>query len=119
MKAKSLFKIFISLIIILTFVSSVCFASGGNAETAIRAISKKIINAVAWFGYAIALGMLIFIGIKYVTSGANEKANIKGMIPKYLIGIALIVCCTMFVQFFVNIAGNNTAEEVIGTGQSI
>lgn len=104
-----------------SFVTTFVLAGEGETgpETTIRAASKNIINAVAWFAYAIALGTLIFIGIKYVLSGANEKATIKGMLPKYLIGIALIVCCTTIVQIVVNIAGNDTAEEIIGVGEEI
>lgn len=118
---KKRLKILICFIIVFAFVTTFVLAGEGEAgpETTIKAISRNIINAVAWFAYAIALGALIFIGIKYVMSGANERANIKGMIPKYLIGIALIVCCTAIVQFFVNVAGNDTAEEIIGVGENI
>lgn len=110
-------NIIMGIVIILVAIGSVAFA--GNAETSIKTILGNIINVVAWFGYAIALGTLIFIGIKYVMSGANEKAQIKGMIPKYLIGIALIVCCSSIAQIVVSIAGNDTADKIIDMGTNL
>ncbi len=57
-----------------------------------------IIGAMQWFGYAIAIGMLVFIGIKYVMASANEKADLKNALIRYVIGAVLIV-------FAVTIAG--------------
>ena len=115
-------RIFFVLLIVLIAIGSIVFAGGTgarSAETTIKTIFINIINVVAWFGYAIAVGTLIFVGIKYVMSGANERAQIKGMLPKYLIGIALIVCCSSIAQIVVNIAGNDDAEKVINTGTNL
>ena len=38
--------------------------------------------------YAIAVGILIYMGIKYVMSGANEKAELKGLVAGAGIGDA-------------------------------
>ena len=43
-----------------------------------------------WIGYAIAIGMLVFVGIKYVMASANEKADLKNSLIKYVIGAVLI-----------------------------
>lgn len=101
-----------------------CFASGTDsdqnsvekAKGVIGNVLNAILDALAWFAYAIALGCLIFIGIKYVLSGANERANLKGMLPRYLIGIALIVMCFAIAQAVAKLAGNNSASEVIEAG---
>ena len=97
-----------------------CFA--GNAESVQTAkgvignVLNAIIDVLAWFAYAIALGCIIFIGIKYVLSGANERANLKGILPRYLIGIALIVMCFTIAQAVAKLAGNNSADDVINAG---
>lgn len=60
-------------------------APGNAADTA-----NAIIGAMQWIGYAIAIGMLVFIGIKYVMASANEKADLKNSLIKYVIGAILI-----------------------------
>lgn len=57
-----------------------------------------IIGVMQWFGYAIAIGMLVYIGIKYIMASANEKADLKQALVKYVLGAVLIV-------FAVSIAG--------------
>lgn len=51
---------------------------------------NSIINTLMWIGYAIGLGMVIFVGIKYVMASADEKASLKGMLPKIVIGTLII-----------------------------
>ena len=35
--------------------------------------------------------MIVFIGIKYIMASADEKANLKGMLVKVVIGSIIIV----------------------------
>lgn len=51
---------------------------------------SKILGLLQWIGYAFAIGMLIFIGIKYTMSAANEKADLKKGLINYVIGAILI-----------------------------
>ncbi len=63
--------------------------------------------------------MLIYIGIKYVLSGANERANLKGTFTKYLIGVAFIVLCSTIsgaVAKIANTDGTNTATGIVDKG---
>lgn len=53
--------------------------------------ANKIIGAMMWIGYACAIGMIVFIGIKYIMASADEKANLKGMLVKVVIGSIIIV----------------------------
>ena len=55
---------------------------------------RTIIGTMQWVGYAIAVGMLVFIGIKYVMASANEKADLKQALIKYVIGAIIIVFAT-------------------------
>ena len=61
------------------------YAPNGAGKTA-----SNILGFVRWIGYAVAIGMLIYIGIKYVTSPAAEKADTKQALVKYVIGAVLI-----------------------------
>lgn len=53
-------------------------------------VAGKIIGTMMWFGYAIAVGMIIFIGIKYTIASADEKASMKGVLVKVIIGSLII-----------------------------
>ncbi|MBQ9314414.1 MAG: TrbC/VirB2 family protein [Clostridia bacterium] len=52
---------------------------------------QNILGTVQWIAYVIAIGWLIYLGIKYVMASADEKASLKGGAVKYIIGAILIV----------------------------
>ena len=49
-----------------------------------------VLGAIQWIGYAFAIGMLIYIGIKYTMSAANEKADLKRGLINFVIGAVII-----------------------------
>ena len=51
---------------------------------------QMVLGVLQWVGYAFAVGMLIFIGIKYAMSAANEKADLKKGLINFVIGAVLI-----------------------------
>ena len=116
MKKSLKFVSFLIICFMLIFSTTFTYASGVDEEVVIKNILNSILSVVSWFAYAIALGVMIFIGIKYVMSGADERANLKGMLPRYLIGMALIVMCFTIASMVADLAGNDTAEEVIDVG---
>ncbi len=90
------FVVFLSMLIVLS-VPTILFAFdpsiGDPTPTAPDGISpmvKTILGAIQWIGYAISLGMLIYIGIKYTMSAANEKAELKRMSVNFVIGAIVI-----------------------------
>ena len=96
---------------------SVVFA--GSEETVITNVANSLLSVISWVGYAIALGALLFLGIKYIMSSASDKADLKGKLPAYMIGIAMIVFCFAIAQFVANIAGNDTAEDIVNVGTEL
>ena len=76
----------------------------GDAKTVVigDTVAGNILGAMQWVGYAIAVGMLIYIGIKYVMSAADERANLKGALVKYVIGAILIVAAVTVVGWIWN-----------------
>ena len=58
----------------------------GEATT----IRNRVLGFVQWVGYAFAVGMLIYIGIKYVMASANEKADLKKGAINYVIGAIIV-----------------------------
>ena len=104
---KKIMNVFMTTFMVLSM-SSVAFAS----EEAISESVGKIVNAVSYFGYAIAIGMIVYIGAKYAMSPANEKADVKQGTINYLIGAFFIICASTVASLFVNIAAGE------GTGVS-
>lgn len=55
-----------------------------------KKLASNVLGFVQFVAYAIALGMLIYVGIKYVMASANEKADLKSALVKYVIGAIII-----------------------------
>ncbi|MBQ9314413.1 MAG: hypothetical protein IJ220_05390 [Clostridia bacterium] len=67
-------------------------------------ITSSILGTMQWIGYVIAIGMLIFVGVKYVMASADEKASMKGVLVKVAIGIVIIMCAELVVGIIRNFA---------------
>ena len=100
--------------LIVLFTTSIVFA----AETQLQEKARDIVSALIWFGYAIALGMVVFIGIKYVMGAAEAKANMKSAIVGYLIGAAFVFSATTIANIVVNMVPK-TGTDVGGLAESI
>ena len=53
---------------------------------------------IKWAGAAIAVGMLMFIGIKYVTASPDGKADVKKELIPWSIGVVLLFTLIMFIN---------------------
>lgn len=94
---KKIFKVLVVFLIascISTFSLAVEYIPNvGTPEapsTEFNTIAGNIIGVMMWVGYAIAVGMIIFVGIKYVMASADEKASLKGVLVKVIIGSLII-----------------------------
>ncbi len=110
-KSMKVISIVILAIVLLMSIGSTVFAAdettgiAGNFEPDTTAIAnssangviKTVLGALKWIGVAIAVGMLIFLGIKYVTSAPEGKANLKGQLGVYVLGFVFIVAATTVV----------------------
>ena len=105
-------------------IGTVTYAGDSASVTQIRSSVNQIVDAVAYFGYAVAVAMLIFVGIKYAMSPANEKADVKQASVNYLIGAFLIICAATVANIFVDVAASgetsdrSLADEIIKKAQS-
>ena len=66
-------------------------------------LANSILGALMWIGIAIAVGMLIFLGIKYVTSSPDGKADLKKQLGVYILGFVFIVGATTIVGIIKNV----------------
>lgn len=61
---------------------------------------STVLGYIQWFGYAMAVGMLLYIGIKYMMASANEKADLKKGSINYVIGAVLVFAAATIVGMF-------------------
>lgn len=66
-------------------------------DTAAADIAKTILGTMKWIGVAVAVGMLMFLGIKYITSSPEGKADLKGKLGVYILGFVLLIAATSIV----------------------
>lgn len=113
---KKIISIFLTIVMVMTMFSDV-FALPGDLQgvtpvqpSGSNAISK-VLGAFQWIGYAIALGMLIYIGIKYTMSAANEKANLKKGLINFVIGAVIIAGAATICGWITTF----TEKEIVGS----
>ena len=51
----------------------------------------KILGAVQFIGLIVGIAMIIYIGIKYLTAGAGQKAEVKSTMVPLLVGAILVM----------------------------
>ena len=66
-------------------------------------VVSSILGFLQWFGYAVAIGMLIYIGIKYVMAPANDRAVLKDALIKYTMGAILIAGASTVIKIITSI----------------
>lgn len=108
-------------IIMLMFVGTNSFAAGPMAGTdsldsAARGIYSGsthprlsqplgiVLGVIQAIGYAVGITVLTFIGIKYVLSTPEGKADLKKQLVPYLIGAILLLSGTTLVLIIGNVA---------------
>ncbi len=94
-------------------INNMVYASGQQDVNELKDIFQSLLGAFSWLGMVIALGALILMGVKYVTSAANEKANLKQRWVVYLIGIFLIGAASAIVGALASVPGDNSGKDVI------
>ena len=117
MNSKNI-KIIMSLLLIITIISlstiSLCVDPGGftgNVDTtkgageAVSTMSNQIIGIIQIIGTAIAVVMLIWLAIKYISAAPSEKADIKKSATIYVVGAVLLFGAVGVLQIIKNFSG--------------
>ncbi len=116
-KMKKIASIVLTISLLCSMFGNVVYAT--NSVSTIQTKVNTIVDAIAYFGYAVAVAMFLFVGIKYTMAPANEKADVRLWSINYLIGAFLIFCASGVTTIFAEIAlGDNksqTAESMATT----
>lgn len=67
--------------------------------------TMAIIGIIKYIAIAVAFGMIIIIGIKWMSSGAGGKAAAKDTFLPYLIGAICIGAASAIAEFAINMGG--------------
>ena len=94
---KGIAKVALSAVMSLALVVPSVFASNiklpeinSSAASSNSGLVSNILGLIQFVGVAIALGMLIVIGIQYVTASSSKKGEIKDTAINYLFGAVCI-----------------------------
>lgn len=96
---------------IAVIIMAVAKQSGGDMATITRTVINMILGLLTIIAGAGAVGMLMFIGIKYMTKGAGAKAEVKNTILPWLIGCVLVSSASGIVNSFVGSSGGSVAQS--------
>lgn len=77
--------------------------------TKVTNIGGKIINIIQVVGIVVAIAVVLIIGIKYMTSSVEQKAEYKKVMIPYIIGAVLLVAGTSIVKVIFNTINSNAA----------
>lgn len=108
-------KLKIITVLILIAILICCSITFASAAAEIKNIGAyRILPVILWVGYAIALGMVVIIGIKYILGAAEAKANMKSAIVNWLIGAFLVFGLSTVIGIVTGIiGGTNTPSDII------
>ena len=62
----------------------------GDNGTAVESGVSTILGAAQWIGFIVGIAMIIWVGVKYLTAGAGQKAEVKSTMIPILVGAALV-----------------------------
>lgn len=118
MKKKMMRKflsLFMTMMLILATFATPVFATGGImgevfgvsevtptiTDGEIKDMASEVLGIIKYVGLAIAMGMVLYAGMKYMMSAANEKAELKNSSIRLVIGAVIIAgASVMFPAFW-------------------
>ena len=93
------------------FADAIPSINDGPASSHFGTTASVVLGLVRFIGYALAIGMLIYLGIKYVTSSANEKADLKKGSINYVIGAIIIAAATTLFSILVQFGSDAIQDQ--------
>lgn len=72
-------------------------------DSGITETTKTILGTMQWVGYLIAIGMVIWAGIRFLTSSVGEKVKAKETLLPMICGAILIAGATWIAHFIFNL----------------
>ena len=71
-------------------ITDVDITSATMGDTTMESWISELLGMVQSAGIAVAMGMLLYVGIKYTLAAANEKADLKTASIRYITGAIIL-----------------------------
>ena len=72
---------------------------GASLPSGVGTMAANVFAAIKAACFIVAVFLLVFFGIKYLTAGAGEKAKTKEMLVPFLIGVAILMLAPTLVEW--------------------
>ena len=115
MKLQNKAQFFVSFISTIVMVMSTCctfafsIAVSPQAPTVGEMTSavQKILGVAQWIGFIVGVAMIIWVGVKYLTAGAGQKAEVKSTMIPILVGAFLVALAPTIANWLFTMFGSN------------
>ena len=111
-------KVFLIMLVAMCVINATCFASnlsfGEQEIPGLEGPVSIVLGMIQWIGFVVGIGMVIWIGVKYITAGAGGKAEVKSTMVPWLVGAAFIALAAPIAQGIYSVIGGGGG----GTGVS-
>ena len=77
----------------------------GSGTSQMSKISGKVLGVMYAVAVAVSIGMILVIGVKYITSSPDDKASLKARAIPYLTGAILVFGTANIVRFIQKLSG--------------
>ena len=91
LKSISILSVLVAVIMSMAFAITVPEPINPNVNQGIIDAVGTVLGAAQWIGIVVGTGMIIYIGVKYLTAGAGKKAEAKETAIPLLIGAGLVM----------------------------
>lgn len=116
-KTIKIISILLLALLVVSFVATNVYASGDilsgvkpdatgdtGGRLQVKNASNTILGIIQIAGTAVAIGMVLFLGIKYMMAAPDEKASIKKSSTMYIIGAVILFAATNIVTIIAKFA---------------
>ena len=93
--------------------------SNGNASGTVSDITGNIWSTIKVVAYVLAVGTIVFAGLKYMFASADQKADIKKSIGILIIGAIFVFGATLIIDIVSNVTNDVTDDVVYNNGEYI
>lgn len=107
---KKMISAMMTLSMVLAVTGTVFADPSIGSSTALDGVMGQVLGVVQAIAVAFAIGMLLYVGIKYTMASANEKADLKKGSISYVIGAVIIFGASGLI----GIVRDSLAPEITG-----
>lgn len=90
---KKIISILLTMVAVLAMTSVFAFEApdvSPKPVTELQGSVSTVLGVIQWIGFIVGIGMVIYIGVKYLTAGAGGKAEVKSTMVPWLVGAACV-----------------------------